>query len=73
MPAPSLPRPASLKNTRASGTSSANPPELAPPCEALTTTLPASCGSTRVIESMSTTHPRGPWATDCFMQAPRGA
>src|SRR5690348_14545446 len=57
MPAPSFPTPASLKKTLESGTSSANSPELTPPCEADTTCAPASSGMTFVIESMITTRP----------------
>jgi hypothetical protein len=55
IPAFSLPTPASLKNAALSGTSSANSPELAPPCDAETTTAPRSSDVTFVIESMMIT------------------
>src|SRR3954468_1781263 len=66
MPAPSFPTPASLKKTLESGTSSANSPELTPPCEADTTCAPASSGTTFVIESMITTCPFSPFRTVVF-------
>jgi hypothetical protein len=66
IPALSLPTPASLKITALSGTSSANSPELVPPCEAHTTTQPASSGATFVIESITITRPALPFATSVF-------
>ena len=66
MPAPSLPTPASLKKTLDKGTSRANSPELAPPCEADTTFAPASSGVTFVMESMITTRPFSELTTVAF-------
>src|SRR5215831_21292028 len=63
MPALSLPTPASLKITAFSGTSSANSPELVPPCDAHTTIAPSSSRVTLVIESMTITRPLRPFAT----------
>ncbi len=66
MPASSFPTPASLKITSLSGTSSANSPELVPPCDAQTTIAPLSAGATLVIESMMITAPPGPRSTSFF-------
>ena len=54
MPARSFPTPASLKNTAARGTSSANAAELEPPCEPQTTIAPASSGEQYVVLLSST-------------------
>jgi hypothetical protein len=66
IPASSLPMPASLKNTAANGTASANSPELRPPCEPEMTTAPSSPWSTLVIESTRITGRPLSCATVCL-------